>query len=66
MKYIVIAAVFTLAGCAQLQPVLERSAGKVAEGIDTYCEETDENFRTDFRAEVNAKTNGATIVVTCP
>ncbi len=66
MKKLIAFSVLFLAGCSQLQPVLERSSGKVAEGVDTYCQETDETFRAEFRAEVNSKTNGATIIVTCP
>ncbi len=53
-------------GCALLEPYQEEAADKVADGIDRYCKETDENFRSNFREEVNSKTNGATIVVTCP
>ena len=56
---------FVLA-CASFAPALDRSADKIAEGVNKYCAETDEAFRSQLRAQVNSKTDGATIVVTCP
>lgn len=67
MKTAVIAtAVVFLTGCQALMPTIETASDKVAEGVDKYCSETDENFRSNFRTLVNSKTGGASIVVTCP
>ncbi len=56
----------TAAGCTVVGSALDRSSDKIADGVDKYCAETDENFRTNLRTAVNSKTNGATIVITCP
>lgn len=54
-----------LAGCGLLSPIQEQAAKKVADGVNTYCQETDANFRAKFREDVNAQTEGHTIRVDC-
>lgn len=68
MKYLLTAAiaVFLMSGCQALAPQITKAAGKVQEGVDTYCDEVDEKSRANFRAKVNPTPGGATIVVTCP
>ena len=51
-------------GCALLEPFQEQAADKAAAAMNKYCEQTSETFRTQFREEVNQKTNHS-IVITC-
>lgn len=52
-------------GCAQLTEVKNTSAEKAAAGINTYCANVDEQYRQGFRDEVNSRTEGHTVVITC-
>ena len=66
MKYLtIILCGFALSGCAALSDEITKAAGKVQDGVDTYCEEVDQAQREKFRAEVNPTPDGNSIVVTC-
>lgn len=54
-----------LVGCALFQEEMLRSADKVQDGVDAYCEASQQNRET-FRSAVNPTPGGATIIVTCP
>lgn len=56
---------FTLFGCALLMQAQDRSAEQVSKAIEQYCKNTDEKFRNDFRAAINAKAAPNSIEVTC-
>jgi len=60
---IVIFAAFT--GCAQLLKLQGQTAEKAAQAIEAYCKNTDETFRAQFRAEVNAKAFPNSAQITC-
>lgn len=54
-----------LVACAQLNELQDRSAEKIAEAIDQYCANTDEDFRSGLREDINGKTAGHSIAITC-
>ena len=62
--YLLVLAVLLGSGCALLEPFQEEASDKAAIAVNKYCEQTDENFRADFRAAVNAKTQHS-IAITC-
>ena len=64
MKYAFVL-IFALSGCSYLMTAQDKSAEQVAKGISQYCKNTDEKFRTDFRAAINAKAAPNAIEVTC-
>lgn len=53
-----------LAGCALLEPFQDQAADGIADAIDEYCAQSDENFRSEFRDDVNSKTDH-NIEITC-
>lgn len=67
MKIIIpiLVAAFFATACAQLMEAQSKTAEQVARGVAEYCKNTDEAFRTQFRAEVNAKAAPNSIIVTC-
>jgi len=53
------------AGCSYLMQAQDKSAEQVSKAIGEYCKNTDEKFRTDFRAAINAKAAPNAIEVIC-
>ncbi len=64
MKVFIISIAFFLSGCASAMNILEDGPKAVARGVDSYCKETDPDFRKVFEAEVNARTDNS-VNVTC-
>ena len=64
MKIAIVLLTLFVVGCAQLLKLQGQTAEKAAQAIEAYCENTDEEFRAKFRAEVNAKAfpNSAQII----
>lgn len=54
-----------IGGCAQLLKLQGQSAEKAAQAIEAYCDNTDADFRAQFRAEVNAKAFPNSAEITC-
>lgn len=66
MKYFtILVCAVSLSGCAALSDEITKAAGKVQDGVDTYCEEVDQAAREKFRAEVNPTPDGNSITVEC-
>jgi len=66
MKYfILVAAVLLGPGCGLIAPLQEQAAGKIADGVNTYCDESDATFRAGLRADVNSRIAPRSIVVDC-
>lgn len=57
--------VFTVSGCAMLEPLENKSADKVAELVEKYCEETDASFREGYRKKINDRLGTKSIKVEC-
>ena len=53
-------------GCAVFQEQITKSASKVADGVDAYCENVNKAAREEFRGKVNPTPGGANVTVTCP
>ena len=62
---IVLVTLFSIIGCAQLLKLQGQTAEKAAQAIEAYCKNTDESFRAQFRAEVNAKAFPNSAQITC-
>ena len=56
----------TVPACSLLEKAQDKSSEKMSELIVKYCAETNENFRTQLRDEINFKMAGqATVKVEC-
>jgi hypothetical protein len=62
---IVVLALASLCGCAQLLKLQGQTAEKAAQAIEAYCKNTDATFRANFKAEVNAKAAPNSAEITC-
>lgn len=62
---VLIVIAFFVTGCAQLLKLQGQAAEKAAQAIESYCKNTDEDFRAKFRAEVNAKAFPNSAQITC-
>jgi len=54
-----------LSGCSVLRENADKASSKVADGVNTYCDELDQGARGEFRAMVNAKAAPDKVEVTC-
>ena len=62
---IILVTLFGIIGCAQLLKLQGQTAEKAAQAIEAYCKNTDETFRSGFRAEVNAKAAPNSVEIIC-
>lgn len=68
MKYLLFAITLLLvAGCSTLFGLQGDAAGKIADGVNQYCDNTDQAFRDGLRADVKKALadKGRSVVVDC-
>lgn len=62
---IILVFVVSFTGCTVLDSISDESAEKVAQGVQKYCANTDEDFRSKFREKVNTKASPHSVKVEC-
>lgn len=67
MKTILVALLsLSLLGCSTLLKLQGQAEEKTAQGVEAYCKNTDQSWRTQFELGVNAKAFPNSIVIYCP